>query len=150
MSRKVSPRVYATCILFEGEKFVAYQDTDGVWTMGVGHTAGVKEGDTCTPEESRLLLDQDLSEAADDVERFTPADKIVDQGVFDALTDFVFCFGATKYRGSTLLKEIEAGDMIAAATQLLRWVRDQDGTILQDLVNRRATERAWFTESQNG
>lgn len=33
---------------FEGRRLVAYQCSAGVWTLGVGHTAGVKAGDTCT------------------------------------------------------------------------------------------------------
>ncbi len=39
--------------VFEGpEKLVAYRDTGGVWTIGCGHTLGVKEGDTCTHEQA--------------------------------------------------------------------------------------------------
>ncbi len=31
----------------------AYQDSAGVWTIGYGHIAGVKQGDTCTPTQAK-------------------------------------------------------------------------------------------------
>lgn len=43
----------ALIAVFEGpEALTAFQDSGGVWTIGRGHTAGVKKGDTCTHEES--------------------------------------------------------------------------------------------------
>ena len=43
---------------FEGCKLEAYKCSAGVWTIGYGHTTGVKEGDVCTQEEAeKLLLD---------------------------------------------------------------------------------------------
>jgi GH24 family phage-related lysozyme (muramidase) len=37
---------------FEGpEKLTAYRDTGGVWTIGRGHTLGVKQGMTCTHDQ---------------------------------------------------------------------------------------------------
>ena len=40
---------------FEGCKLEAYKCSAGVWTIGYGHTAGVKEGDVCT------LISDDVS-----------------------------------------------------------------------------------------
>ena len=37
---------------FEGCKLIAYKCSAGVWTIGYGHTTGVKEGDVCTQEEA--------------------------------------------------------------------------------------------------
>lgn len=41
---------------WEGLKLTAYQDSGRVWTIGYGHTAGVKEGDQCTPVQARIWL----------------------------------------------------------------------------------------------
>jgi len=47
-------------VAFEGCKLRAYWDPNGrVWTIGLGHTAGVKEGDTCTVEQAAAWLAED-------------------------------------------------------------------------------------------
>jgi len=46
--------------MLENCKLVAYPDSGGVWTIGYGHTAGVKEGDVCTVEQAEAWLIEDL------------------------------------------------------------------------------------------
>lgn len=50
----------------EGLRLEAYQDTVGVWTIGYGHTRGVKEGDTITRMEAEALLDAEMRNAIED------------------------------------------------------------------------------------
>ena len=62
---------------FEGCKLVAYQDTGqakkGIgWTIGWGHTKGVKKGMTCTEEQARIWLKEDLADAEKRVRRMFP------------------------------------------------------------------------------
>lgn len=45
--------------VFEGLRLTAYQDTGGVWTIGFGHTLGVKPSDTCTFEQAQEWLAED-------------------------------------------------------------------------------------------
>jgi len=47
----------------EGMRLQAYQDTVGVWTIGVGHTGGVRKDDVITLEQADLLLDADIYNA---------------------------------------------------------------------------------------
>jgi GH24 family phage-related lysozyme (muramidase) len=47
--------------LFEDVRLVAYKDTGGVWTIGWGHTAGVKQGDTCTTAQADAWLAEDAA-----------------------------------------------------------------------------------------
>ncbi len=42
----------ALIAVFESERLVAYQDSGGVWTIGIGSTKGVKPGDVITHEEA--------------------------------------------------------------------------------------------------
>ena len=49
--------------LFEGCRLTAYQDTAGIWTIGVGHTGGVTAGLTITQENADQLLIADLAKA---------------------------------------------------------------------------------------
>jgi lysozyme len=44
----------------EGYRDHAYQDTGGVWTIGYGHTRGVKMGDSISHERAEMLLEADL------------------------------------------------------------------------------------------
>lgn len=47
----IDPLSFAALIIrrFESCRLVAYQDSGGVWTIGWGHTRGVRPRDTCTP-----------------------------------------------------------------------------------------------------
>lgn len=50
----------------EGCRLTAYQDTVGVWTIGYGHTGGVKKGDKITQKDADNFLLEDTLEAARD------------------------------------------------------------------------------------
>ena len=52
---------------FEGRELKAYRCSAGVWTVGYGHTNGVKEGDEISPAEAEQLLVDDLTAIADDL-----------------------------------------------------------------------------------
>ena len=71
----------------EGCRLTAYQDTAGVWTIGYGHTAGVKKGDRCTQYQAEQYLREDLAkfEAAASKVR-----NVNTQGRFDAVVDFCY------------------------------------------------------------
>lgn len=124
-----------------GVALKAYQCDAGVWTIGWGHTKGVKEGDTCTLDQAEVWLDEDNDDAEETVYRFTVA--ALNQNQFDALVSFVFNLGATAYRNSTLLKFLNAGDYAGASRQFPRWNRVK-GVIARGLVRRRRDEQELF------
>ena len=47
---------------FEGFRGTAYKCPAGVWTIGYGHTVGVKRGDKMTEGEAERQLRRDLAE----------------------------------------------------------------------------------------
>ena len=47
---------------FEGCEYNAYKCAAGVWTIGYGHTADVKEGDLVTQQEADKILEEDMKE----------------------------------------------------------------------------------------
>lgn len=50
----------AVISVFEGpERLAAFQDTGGVWTIGCGHTDGIRAGMTCTHEQALAWFTQD-------------------------------------------------------------------------------------------
>jgi hypothetical protein len=60
---KTGPAGLALIEQFEGLELEAYQDLVGVWTIGYGHTRGVRPGQTVTKAEAEALLQQDLAAA---------------------------------------------------------------------------------------
>lgn len=49
----------------EGVRLDAYQDSKGVWTIGYGHTQGVKRGDRITKEQAAAFLKEDMKTHVD-------------------------------------------------------------------------------------
>ncbi|ENI4693172.1 lysozyme [Salmonella enterica] len=125
----------------EGVKLAAYQDGGGVWTIGYGHTRGVKQGQVINHEQADEFLDSDLRQ----VESCISERVIVplNQNQFDALVSFVFNVGRQAFSDSTLLKKLNEGNYRAAADQFTRWVYDND-KFVQGLYNRRVAERDLF------
>lgn len=104
---------------FEGLRLVAYQDSKGVWTIGYGHTKGVKKGDSCTPEQAERWLLSDVQECVDAINKNSKIE--LTQNQFDALVDFAFNLGVGALLGSTLWRKLQAGDVVGASQQILRW-----------------------------
>jgi Phage-related lysozyme (muraminidase) len=125
----------------EGLRLKAYLDTGGVWTIGYGHTAGVKEGDTCTPEQAYAWLDEDADIAERAINQLVKVP--LTQNQFDALVSFVYNIGRPEFFTSTLLRKLNAGDYTGAAGQFGRWIYD-NGKIINGLVLRRSDERDLF------
>jgi lysozyme len=122
---------------FEGCKLTAYQDSRGIWTIGYGHTANVRAGQTCTQEQAEQWLSEDIAWAESRVN----ADVHVPltQGEFDALVDFVYNTGCGNFEHSTLLKLINNGNYAEAAKQFEVWDKC-DGKVVAGLLRRRLAE----------
>lgn len=90
------------------------------WTIGVGHTGGVKAGDTCTREQALEMLRADLA-WVDRAVALVRCPLEPHQG--DALRSFIFNIGAPLWEGSTMLHMLngDAPDMAAVALQFDRW-----------------------------
>ena len=129
---------------FEGCKFKAYRDVAGILTIAYGHTKGVILGMTCTQEQADFWLMQDITEAANAVNRFVIPQ--LTQPEFDALVDFVFNLGIGAFYKSTMLKDINAGNFVAAAAQFPLWDHAA-GKVVSGLLHRRLAEQAEFEET---
>ena len=126
---------------FESCVLSAYQDSVGVWTIGYGHTDGVKKGDRITAYQAEKFLKDDLA-------KFEPVankcKRIATQGQYDAILDFIYNCGPKNFESSTLKKYIEGGHKTwEIQEQFLRWV-NAGGKKLGGLVSRRIWEAARF------
>jgi lysozyme len=130
----------------EGCRLVAYKDLAGFWTYGWGclmphQEDALCEGVTITQEFADQLFALRLGEAGEVVGRLVTVP--LQQGQFDALTDFVYCFGEEKFGSSTLLKLLNQMQYRSAADQLVLWDR-AGGREIKGLEDRRIEERTLF------
>jgi len=103
---------------FEGLRLESYTDSGDVWTIGYGHTFGVKKGQKITKEQAEALLQGDLNPR----EKALTGMGVWTQGQFDALLDFSFNFSIEKLMGSTLLRKIRLNASKEEITaEFLKW-----------------------------
>ena len=128
---------------FEACVLTAYQDSVGVWTIGYGHTAGVKKGDRITAYQAEQFLKEDLAK----FEAITNKVKgLSTQGRYDAVLDFIYNCGPANFNASTLKKYIEGGRKTwEIQEQFLKWVY-ANKVKLGGLVTRRIWEANRFNE----
>lgn len=126
---------------FEGCKLQAYLCPAGVWTIGVGHTKGVKKGMVITQQQAEMFLKDDI----------TPIEGALNylginftQGQFDALCSWIFNIGMGSFNTSTMRKYIIAKKSDLEITdQMIKWV-NAGGKPLLGLKKRRAEEANMF------
>lgn len=127
---------------FESCKLTAYPDVKGVWTIGWGHTGPeVVEGLVWTQAQADAALFRDRGWAELVVHSYVTVD--INQQEYDALVDFVFNVGSGNFRGSTLLKLLNAGDFHGAAAQFDLWDH-AGGQVVAGLLRRRVAETQEF------
>lgn len=140
---RASQKLISAIKRFEGVRFTAYQDVAGVWTIGYGHTEGVKAGQHISYAVAENYLYKDLSlveEQVDELGDWT-------QGQFDALVDFAFNLGVGALKRSTLLKYIrERRGEAEIRAEFAKW-RKAGGKVCAGLVKRRAWEAQRFYEN---
>lgn len=126
---------------FEGCRLTAYQDSVGVWTIGVGHTGGIQPGQTCTQEQADQWLADDLERAAQGVAAVLQVP--VTQGQFDALVSFAYNLGVGALSKSTLLRLLNEGKADAASSEFPKW-SFAGGKFVDGLHRRRLAEQEMF------
>lgn len=123
----------------EGYRDTAYRCPAGEWTIGFGHTSGVKEGQRCTPMDAGRWLKEDIAAAEREVS-FQTQGVPLRQCQYDALVSFVFNLGAANFRKSTLLKKVRANpDSPSIRDEFGKWIYG-GGRVLPGLVARREAE----------
>lgn len=126
---------------FEGLSLKAYLCPAGRWTIGYGHTAGVRKGQVITQDDAGRMLADDCHVA----ERTLNALGVnFRQEQFDALVSWIFNLGTGSFSTSTLRKRILAGAADEqVADEMVRWV-NASGKPMPGLMRRRAAEANMF------
>ena len=138
---KISKEGIALIKKFEGIELQAYQDSVGVWTIGYGHTKGVKEGDNISLKKAEEMLEEELVEYEGYINDMVKVR--LEQNQFDALVAWVYNLGPTNLSKSTLLKVLNKAIYEEVPFEIKRWNK-AGGQVLNGLVRRREAEALLF------
>lgn len=131
----------------EGVKLLAYQDIAGIWTIGIGHTEGVKKGDVIDMNTALKFLKKDLKVAESAVNSL---ELELTQNQFDALVSLAFNIGSGAFKNSTLAKVLKQtpNDRTRIKKAWKQW-RMAGGKVVFGLEMRRKAELELFYEDEN-
>ena len=124
----------------------AYRCPAGRWTIGYGHTKGVRSGVQGDEAQCEEWLAEDLNVVGQAIKRHVRVP--LTQAQFDALASFIFNVGEGNFASSTLLKRLNKGLYDEVPAQILRWNKATvDGVLkeLSGLTRRRTAEAALFS-----
>lgn len=134
---------------YESLKLEAYHgaaDPEGVWTIGWGHTKGVKEGDVITEEQAESFFQEDVAWAVEAVNETSLVERTT-QAQFDAMVSLTFNIGAGGFSNSTVLRLHNAFDFFGACGAFYMWNRSA-GQPRRGLLRRRAEEALLYCQDR--
>jgi lysozyme len=138
----ISPNCTDLIEEFEGCKLTAYQDQNGIWTVGYGHTGwNVTRGTTITQAVAAAFLIEDTENTVNYLNKVIKVS--VTQNQFDALVSLTFNIGIGHFSASTCLQYLNKSQFTKAADAILLW-NHTGGVVDPGLVRRREAERALF------
>jgi lysozyme len=132
----------------EGLRLEAYFDTVAdppVWTICLGHTSAagppeVYEGMTGTEDECEAIFIDDCETFARECRGLVKVP--LEQWHLDALASFVYNIGSSGFAGSTVLRELNAGNYQAAGEAMMLWNKPSE------IITRRRGESLQFLEGR--
>ena len=127
---------------FEGCRFDAYKCPAGVWTIGYGHTVGVKQGDKISATQAEVYLKTDLEKYEANVKKYDSKYSWT-QNEFDALVSFAYNVGNI----DQLTANGTRSRSVIAEKMLL--YNKAAGAVLSGLTRRREAEREMFLQKKH-
>lgn len=134
---KVSNKGIELMKSFEGCRLTAYLCPAGVWTIGYGHTAGVKKGQTISQNQADAYLASDLKKYEEYVNK---TDLKLNQNQFDALVSFTYNCGVGN------LKTLIRNRNLEEIGEAILLYNKSNGKVLNGLVRRRQAEHDLFVQ----
>lgn len=107
-------------------RLVRYNDSAGKPTIGWGHLITPEDGDirAISQEKADALFDSDLDRTARNLSAFITCQPTQQQ--FDAVLDLAFNEGVSAIGNSTLMRQLNAKALDAAAYQFGKWIYVHD------------------------
>jgi lysozyme len=132
---------------WEGCKLKAYPDPgskDGLpWTIGYGHTKGVKKGMKIGPEQAEEFLIEDLKVAEAVIAKYIKVN--LNENQYGALVSFIHNLGEEQFVEGSVDNYINENKLDSVPDRLKLYNKN-DGKVMKGLVNRRADEIALWSK----
>lgn len=121
-----SAAFFTSLIGYEGYSSKPYKDTGGVATIGIGSTKyedGTSVKITDKPIDQKRAVQIAQAHISKDEQAFRKSLQGVKiaQVEYDVYLDFMYNFGQSNWRSSSMLSNLKAGQYVAACKSLLRW-----------------------------
>jgi len=133
----------------EGRVLRVYKDVSGILTCGVGHVVRPEDhlalGQSISEELCEMFLREDVGKAEEAISAAVGVP--MTQNQFDALVSLTFNIGVHGFRISSVLKDLNAGNISDEKRAFELWDKDlQHGRLMVDneLLRRRDREVALF------
>ena len=128
MTYRYSKAVHDHFVSEEGFKTKSYLDTEGYWTIGIGHMLGKEakyEGIVWTVEKCWLMLEKDIDDAAELCYDIFPEYNILPPNVQLALLDMCYNMGNRFRQFKQTIRLVHKGQYLAAANSASQslWAR---------------------------
>ena len=154
MSVRIDDAGYEFIKRWEGVRNKAYRDSAGIPTIGIGfirYKVGARAGTgTSTRVQMQDYLTDDEIKAEFTVQIAAYEDAVAEavkvpltQSQVNALVSLCYNIGASAFKGSTVVRELNKRKYQAACTAIGMWNK-AGGRVVQGLVNRRKAEQALF------
>ena len=142
MNEKAIDQAASLIKQYEGCRLKAYKCPADVWTIGYGHTKGVKEGDVWTQEQCETTLRKDIPIYMSAVLQNCPTLSDYPNRLA-ACTSLTYNIGSGNFASFSVARHVRHGDIQKAADAFRMW-KYASGKILPGLVKRREAEREVF------
>lgn len=104
----------------EGKKYSVYQDSEGYWTLGIGHLVDARKGGKLSERMVNFIFAEDVAEKTDQVKKNLPWAQALSNTRFNVLIDLCFNLGITGLlKFGKMLHALETRDYKTAAAELL-------------------------------
>jgi GH24 family phage-related lysozyme (muramidase) len=130
----------------EGCELTAYQDSVGVWTIGVGHTSAagepkVSKGMVISTDQASDIFALDVRQFEDVVNGAVA--QPMEQHQYDAFVSICFNIGGSGFREATFVKSFNMGAGIAKVTEEILWWNKP-----REIIPRRQAEAVQFRDGK--
>lgn len=145
---RTSIKGLAALAMHEAIVLSPYRDSVGVWTWGIGHTAGAGDPDPAkmvkgVPSDEEATMRRVIAQFQIDIARYEAQvsraiKNSVEQHEFDAAVSFHYNTGAIGT--ATWVKTLNAGNKGLAANQIMNWTKPEE------IIPRRQSEQRLFRD----
>lgn len=141
---------------FEGCKLTAYQDTNGLWTIGWGHlfpdqtqeNRPPHDGETWTQAQADTMFLSDLAHKAEEPVSHLITATLTDNQ-FAALCSLCYNIGQGNFASSHVVAYANTPNFFDQVPErIMAWDKNHDGSVCDGLMRRRTAEcNLWNTEA---